>query len=136
MKAHTGAINIGIAGGVDTNSDLPIEVSPQLKNALLGLNNAKTFSQKLKAISLMGPRAWKPAIPSVNEPRTLKSMGEHCELMVQEWKISRQEQDELALASHKNGAKAYENGFYNDLVVPFEGLKKDGTLRGDTSIEK
>lgn len=136
MKTHTGSINLGIAGGVDTNSDLPIEVSPQLKNALLGLNSAKTFGQKLKAISLMGPRAWKPAIPSVNEPRTLKSMGEHCELMVQEWNISRAEQDELALASHKNGAKAYESGFYNDLVVPFNGVKRDGTLRGDTSLER
>lgn len=136
MKAHTGAINIGIAGGVDTNSDLPIEVSTQLKNALLGLNRAKTFGQKMKAIRLMGPRAWKPAIPSVNEPRTLLSMGEHCELMVKEWKIARQEQDELALASHKNGANAYETGFYNDLVVPFHGLKKDGTLRGDTSLER
>lgn len=136
MKVHTGAINIGIAGGVDTNSDLPIEVSPQLKNALLGLNSAKTFGQKLKAISLMGPKAWKPAIPSVNEPRTLMSMGEHCELMVKEWGISREEQDEIALASHKNGAKAYESGFYDDLVTPFQGLKRDGTLRGDTSLDK
>ena len=43
-------------------------------------------------------------------------MGEHCELMVKEWKISRQEQDELALASHLNAAKAYKDGFYADLV--------------------
>lgn len=136
MKAHTGAINIGIAGGVDTNSDLPIEVSLKFQRALLDLNKAKTFAQRLSAISSLSLGALKPRISNVNEPRTLKSMGDHCELMVKEWKVSREEQDEVALASHKNGAKAYEAGFYSDLVYPFQGLQKDGTLRGDTSLEK
>jgi acetyl-CoA C-acetyltransferase len=136
LKAHTGAIDIGIAGGVDTNSDLPIEVSRQFQKALLDLNKAKTFGEKLSALSHISIRSLKPSVPSVNEPRTLMSMGEHCELMVKEWKVSREEQDEIALASHKNGAKAYESGFYDDLVHPFLGLKKDGTLRGDTSLEK
>ena len=136
MKAHTGAIDIGIAGGVDTNSDLPIEVSKRFQRVLLDLNKARGFGEQLKALSRMSLAALKPGVPSVNEPRTLKSMGEHCELMVKEWKVSREEQDELALASHKNGARAYEEGFYDDLVHPFEGLKKDGTLRGDTSLEK
>lgn len=136
LKAHTGAIDIGIAGGVDTNSDLPIEVSHQFQHVLLELNKARTFGERAKALSKMSLSALKPSVPSVNEPRTLMSMGEHCELMVKEWQISRQEQDEFALASHKNGAKAYDNGFYEDLVTPFRGLQRDGTLRGDTSIEK
>ncbi len=136
LKAHTGAIDIGIAGGVDTNSDLPIEVSHQFQHVLLDLNKARTFGERAKALSKMSLSALKPAVPSVNEPRTLMSMGEHCELMVKEWQITRQEQDEFALASHKNGAKAYDNGFYEDLVTPFRGLQRDGTLRGDTSIEK
>lgn len=136
MKAHTGAIDLGIAGGVDTNSDLPIEVSKKLQHVLLELNKARTFGEKLKALSGLSLGALKPGVPSVNEPRTLMSMGEHCELMVKEWKVTRQEQDEIALASHKNGAKAYEAGFYDDLVHEFAGLKKDGTLRGDTSLEK
>lgn len=136
LKAHTGAIDIGIAGGVDSNSDLPIEVSKQFQHVLLELNKARTFGERIKALSGMGLGALKPAVPSVNEPRTLMSMGEHCELMVKEWQISRQEQDEFALASHKNGAKAYDSGFYDDLVISFHGLNRDGTLRGDTSIEK
>ncbi|OYZ22330.1 MAG: acetyl-CoA acetyltransferase [Bdellovibrio sp. 28-41-41] len=136
LKAHTGAIDIGIAGGVDSNSDLPIEVSHQFQQVLLDLNKARTFGERAKALSKMSLSALKPSVPSVNEPRTLMSMGEHCELMVKEWQISRQEQDEFALASHKNGAKAYDNGFYEDLVTPFHGLQRDGTLRGDTSIEK
>jgi acetyl-CoA C-acetyltransferase len=56
--------------------------------------------------------------------------------MVKEWNISQREQDELALASHKNGARAYDSGFYDDLVFPFHGEKRDGTLRGDTTIDK
>lgn len=136
LKAHSGAIDIGIAGGVDTNSDLPIEVSKTFQQVLLDLNKARTFGERVQAFAKMSLGALKPAVPSVNEPRTLMSMGEHCELMVKEWEITRQEQDEFALASHKNGAKAYDNGFYDDLVTPFHGLKRDGTLRGDTSLEK
>lgn len=136
LKVNSGAIDFGIAGGVDTNSDLPIEVSNQFQRTLLNLNKARTFGEKLSALKGMRLSSLKPKIANVNEPRTLKSMGDHCELMVKEWKVTRAEQDELALASHKNGAKAYESGFYDDLVHPFQGLKRDGTLRGDTSLEK
>ncbi len=136
LKAHTGSIDLGIAGGVDTNSDIPIEVSRELQQWLLELNKAKTVPDKLKALIHLSVKSLKPLIPNVNEPRTLLSMGEHCELMVKEWKISREEQDKLALASHQNGFKAYEAGFYDGLVHPFHGLKRDGTLRGDTSLEK
>jgi acetyl-CoA C-acetyltransferase len=136
LKAHTGAIDLGIAAGVDTNSDLPIEVSDGMKKMLLGLNRARTFGQKLKVLSHFSLKDLKPQLPAVQEPRTLMSMGQHCELMVKEWKISREAQDELALASHTNGAKAYAAGFFNDLVYPFQGLTKDGTLRAETTMEK
>jgi acetyl-CoA C-acetyltransferase len=136
LKVHTGAIQIGIAGGVDTNSDLPIEVSPSLKKVLIDLNQAKTFFEKVNALKQLSIKSLRPIIPNVNEPRTLLSMGEHCELMVKEWKISREEQDEFALASHRNGSLAYQSGFYDGLVHPFQGLKRDGTLRSDTSLEK
>jgi len=136
LKIHTGAIDLGIAGGVDTNSDMPIEVSDEFKKILMDLNKVKSFGDKAKILSHLTLRSLKPKTPTVNEPRTLLSMGEHCELMVKEWKVSRAEQDELALASHTNGAKAYQSGFYDDMVLPFQGLRKDGTLRADTSLEK
>jgi acetyl-CoA C-acetyltransferase len=136
MKAHTGALDLGISGGVDTNSDLPIEVSDRLQRALLSLNRAKNFGEKLKALSSLDFKDLKPKTPGVTEPRTLLSMGQHCELMVKEWKVSREEQDEIALASHLNAAKAYSNGFFEDLVTPFSGLTKDGTVRADTTLEK
>lgn len=136
LKSHMGAIDFGIAGGVDSNSDLPIEVSRSLQRMLLDFSNAKTVWEKLKAIGHLRPKSLKPVIPNVNEPRTLLSMGEHCELMVKEWKISREAQDRFALASHVNGTRGYKEGFYDDLVHPFHGLKRDGILRSDTSLEK
>jgi len=136
LKAHTGSIDIGISGGVDTNSDLPIEVSDKLQKVLLQLNKAKTLTDRIKIISQLHLKDLKPKTPLIDEPRTHLSMGAHCELMVKEWKISREEQDELALASHLNGARAYAAGFFDDLVSPFMGLKQDGTLRADTSLEK
>lgn len=136
MKAHMGSIDIGIAGGVDTNSDFPIEVSDEMRNFLMNLNRAKNLSDRLKALSQFSFKSLIPKNPSMAEPRTLLSMGQHTELMVKEWKIPRETQDELALASHLNGAKAYSEGFFQDLVVPFKGIKQDATLRGDTTLEK
>jgi acetyl-CoA C-acetyltransferase len=87
----------------------------------------------LKGFSL---REFKPEFPGVGEPRTGKSMGEHCEAMAKEWKISRQAQDHLAYDSHRKAAAAYERGFFKDLVTPFRGVERDTILRADTSLEK
>ncbi len=136
LKAHVGQIDIGIAGGVDTNSDAPIEVSDNMQRTLLDLNVARSFGDKMKALSQLKLKGFLPKIPAVTEPRTRMSMGDHCELMVKEWKISREAQDELALKSHLNAAKAYDEGFFSDLVVPFQGANRDKTLRGDTTLER
>lgn len=136
LKIHTGHITMGISGGVDTNSDLPIEVSKDLQKFLLDMNKARTFGDKLSAMKHLSFKSLLPQPPSVVERRTLMSMGQHTEKMVKEWQIPREEQDHIALMSHQNGAAAYERGFYNDLVVEFKGHKKDLTLRADTTMEK
>lgn len=136
LKISNYQIENGIAGGVDTNSDLPIMYSHALAHKLIALRNAKSFSEKMKIIASFRPADFKPLYPAVVEPRTGLSMGQHCELMVKEWKIPREEQDKLALISHQNGVKAYDEGFYNDLVFEFAGLKRDGTLRADTTLER
>lgn len=135
-KISSYQIESGIAGGVDSNSDLPIMVTRSFSQKLVALNSARTLGEKLRIFLSFRPSDLKPVPPAVVEPRTGKSMGEHCELMVKEWKISRQEQDELALASHLNAAKAYKDGFYADLVFPFLGKSTDGIMRGDTTLEK
>jgi acetyl-CoA C-acetyltransferase len=56
--------------------------------------------------------------------------------MAKEWQIPREEQDKLTYLSHRNLAAAYEKGFFNDLITPFNGVTKDGILRPDTTVEK
>jgi acetyl-CoA C-acetyltransferase len=136
-KIAAGQIEAGIAAGSDTTSDVPIVYGRRLRKRLLAINRAKTPLDKLKvALRGFSLRELKPAFPGVAEPRTNKSMGDHCELMAKEWHISREAQDQLALDSHRKLAAAYESGFFDDLVVPFRGLKRDGFLRPDSTLEK
>lgn len=136
LKIASGQIDSGIAGGSDTNSDIPFVGQRRLTHFMIKLQNAKSFGDKLKILSSFNPKMLKPEIPAVKEPRTGLSMGEHTELMVKEWKITRQEQDQLALESHQKAAAAYESGFYDDLIINFQGLKKDAFTRKDTSLER
>lgn len=136
LKIANFQIDDGIAAGIDSNSDLPIMFKPSFAQKLLALNNARDFTAKLKIIASFRPADFKPQFPAVVEPRTGLSMGQHTEKMVKEWGITRQAQDELTLTSHQNAVKAYEEGFYDDLVFPFMGLKRDTFLRADTSMEK
>jgi acetyl-CoA C-acetyltransferase len=136
LKIAAGQIESGIAGGSDTNSDLPIMFQRKAAWKLIDLGNAKSFGERLSKILSFRPSDLKPAYPGIVEPRTKLSMGQHTEKMVKEWKISREEQDQLAYESHMKGAKAYKEGFYSDLVVPFKGVTRDMILRDDTTLEK
>jgi acetyl-CoA C-acetyltransferase len=136
-KIATGQIEAGIAGGSDTISDVPIVYSERLRKRLLAINRTKSPLDKLKtAVHGFSLKELKPAFPGVAEPRTGKSMGEHCELMARHWHIGREAQDQMALDSHRKLAAAYEAGFFDDLVIPFRGVRRDNVLRPDTSMEK
>jgi acetyl-CoA C-acetyltransferase len=136
MKIATGQIESGIAGGSDTNSDLPVMVSRNTAWKLIDINNAKSFGERLGKIFSIGPSDLKPVFPGIVEPRTGMSMGQHTEKMVKQWQISREAQDQLSYESHMKGTKAYEEGFFNDLIVEFKGVKRDTILRADTSLDK
>ncbi len=136
LKIASGQISSGIGGGSDTNSDLPIMVKKALAWKLIDINNAKSFGQRLSKILSIRPGDLSPAYPGIVEPRTGLSMGQHTERMVKEWKIARADQDQLAYQSHASAAKAYEEGFYNDLLTSFKGVDRDTIVRADTTIEK
>jgi len=136
LKIAAGQIESGIAGGTDTNSDIVGVLPHEFSWIMMEAQNARTTVDKIKKLAEMRPEYLKPHFPNVQEPRTGLSMGQHCEIMVKDWKISREAQDELALQSHRNAARAYDEGFYNDLVFEFKGLKKDTFVRADTSMEK
>ncbi len=133
-KIATGQIECGIAAGTDTSSDVPIELSVGLSRKLVMASKEKDFLGKARTLAQLSPKDILPKIPAVKEPRTGLTMGEHCELMAQEWGIARKEQDELAYQSHRRAAAAYETGFFADLVTPFLGLEKDNNLRPDTEL--
>lgn len=135
-KIALGQADVGIAAGVDSASDAPITVSDGLRRALLKANRAKTLPARLQALSSIRPGQLLPVAPQVVEPRTGLSMGEHQAATTQRWAITRQEQDELALASHQHLAAAWASGFFDDLVTGYLGVTRDGLLRPDTSLEK
>ncbi|MAA73489.1 MAG: acetyl-CoA C-acyltransferase [Salinisphaeraceae bacterium] len=134
-KIATGQIECGIAAGTDTTSDAPIALNNRLRKILLEANRARSAGERFKALARIRPGHIVPDFPAVAEPRTGLSMGEHCELMAKHWQISREAQDELAVASHHKAAEAYTNGFFDDLVVEHAGVKRDDNLRADTSVE-
>lgn len=127
---------VGIAGGVDSASDAPIVVSENLRRALLDLSRARSVPARLRIAARIRPTDLAPVAPDVAEPRTGLSMGEHQAITTAQWGITRQEQDEFALASHRNLLAAYERGFFDDLLTPYRKLTRDESLRADTSLEK
>ncbi|RSM84581.1 acetyl-CoA C-acetyltransferase [Kibdelosporangium aridum] len=135
-KIALGQIDAGIAGGVDTTSDAPIGVHEDLRAILLQLNRTKSIGGRLRLLAKLRPNHIVPDIPRNAEPRTGLSMGDHAAITAKEWGIERADQDELAAASHRNLAAAYERGFFDDLVTPYLGLQRDQNLRPDSSVEK
>ena len=135
-KIAIGEIESGIAVGSDTTSDAPIVIGKRLAGRLIQAQQAKTMGQRLSAFKGFSPGELVPLPPSVAEPRTGLSMGQHCELMAQHWHVPREAQDQLALESHRKAAEAYKSGFMDDLVVPCAGVWRDNNLRADMSAER
>lgn len=135
-KIATGQIECAIAAGSDSVSDSPIVFSRKFAHRLIKASRAKSIGQKLALFKDFRPGELTPQAPNVSEPRTGLSMGQHAELMAQEWGISREAQDELAYHSHKNAAQAYEDGFMDDLIVPCAGVFRDNNIRADIDRQK
>jgi len=134
-KIALGQIDSAIAGGTDTSSDVPIAINEGYRQMLLELNRAKSTGQRLKTLLKFRPSFIAPETPAITEPRTGLSMGQHCELMAKQWNISREAQDQLTYNSHQNLIAAYDNGFFDDLISPFNGVQKDGIMR-NTPLQK
>ena len=135
-KIALGQIESGIAGGADSASDAPVVVTESLRRKLLRLNRAKTSADRVKAALAFRPTDVGVSVPANTEPRTGLSMGDHMALTAAQWGVTREAQDELALASHVNLAAAYERGFFDDLLTPYLGLTVDQNLRPGSTLEK
>jgi acetyl-CoA C-acetyltransferase len=135
-KIALGQIEAGIAGGVDSVSDPPIVYPKSYQQLLLRAYRGRGAWERVRPFLGLRWRHLKPVMPGVVEPRTGLSMGQSCELMAKSWQVTREEQDQLAYESHTKAAAAWKDGFFDDLVVEFQGLKADNNVRADTSLEK
>jgi acetyl-CoA C-acetyltransferase len=136
-KIALGQIEVGVGGGVDTTSDAPLALNEEMRQTLMRIRAARSTGGRLKAALGLRPlQPFKPEIPRNAEPRTGMSMGEHAAITAEQWEITREAQDELALDSHRKMAAAYDRGFFDDLVTPYLGLTRDQNLRPDTTLEK
>jgi len=135
-KIALGQIDSGLAGGTDSISDAPIVYPRSYQQLLLASARGRTFSQRVAPWLQLRPKHFKPVLPAVVEPRTGLSMGQSTEGMAKQWKVSREDQDKLAYESHTKAAAAWRDGFYDDLVVEYLGLKVDNNMRADTTLEK
>lgn len=135
-KIALGQIDSGIAGGTDSISDTPIVYPDHYRDILLSSFRGRSFGARIKPWFGLRPRDFKPVLPGVEEPRTGLSMGQSTELTAKAWGLTREAQDQLALESHQKAAAAWEDGFYADLVIPFQGLGEDNNVRRDSSLEQ
>ncbi|MBT1703945.1 acetyl-CoA C-acetyltransferase [Chryseosolibacter indicus] len=135
-KIALGQIEVGIAGGVDSTSNVPVVITESLRKILLEARREKTVTGKIKKFLKIRLKDLAPVAPGIDDPRTKLSMGGHTEITAKHYGISREDQDAFALESHQKMAKAYEEGFFKDMVTPYLGLDRDNNVRKDTSIEK
>ena len=135
-KIALGQIDSGIGGGTDTVSDTPIVYPDSYADLLISSYRGRTLLDRIKPWFGLRPKHFKPVVLGVKEPRTGLSMGESTELMAKQWDITREDQDQLALESHQKAASAWDNGFYDDLVFPFQGAEQDNNVRRDSSMEQ
>ncbi|MGM0524946.1 MAG: acetyl-CoA C-acyltransferase FadI [Pseudomonadota bacterium] len=137
-----GNIDVGIAGGADSSSVLPIGVSKRLARALVDLNKAKSLGQRLSILRRLGFKDLLPVPPAVAEYSTGLSMGETAEQMAKSHNISREDQDQLTAQSHQKAQQAWDAGWLDDEVMtaypePYKKhIDRDNNIRGDSSIEK
>lgn len=131
-----GRAGIGIAGGVESMSTVPVLFGREASRIVLQAGMARSTGERLKTLLWLRPRHFKPVPLSFKEPSTGLTMGEHGEISAKEWKISRQEQDEIAYRSHRRAAAATADGRLTAEIVPLAGIDRDTTIRADTTLEK
>lgn len=132
----SGRIRAALVGGSESMSQPTLTFPRKGENFFFKLNKAKTLGAKLSLLTSFRPGFLAPQAPSPKEPSTGLTMGQHCELMAQEFAISRREQDEIALMSHQRAAEAQRDGTLQSQIAPLGEIKDDNLIRPDTSLEK
>jgi acetyl-CoA C-acetyltransferase len=128
--------SLALVGGAESMTRVQIGLGQNLSDLLRRVVQARGLSQRLSAVRKLRPSDIRLFVPEVKNRVTGRSMGEHTEDMAKTWNISRREQDELALQSHRYAVAAQDRGFFSDLIVPIDGVSTDHFPRRDTSLDK
>lgn len=136
-----GAAEVGIAGGADSSSVVPITVTRKLSETLVDLSKAKTNAQRLKLISQLKLKHFAPVPPAIKEFSTGLTMGQSAEQMAKDHGISREDQDFIAHRSHTRAAEAWDAGVLDDEVMTAivdgsDPLERDNLVRFGSDLEK
>lgn len=135
-----GTIDVGIAGGADSSSMLPILFSESFSQSLLALSKARTLSQRWNIIKKIRLKDLAPVPPAVKEFSTGISMGETAEQMAKTHHISRADQDAFSYRSHQLAAQAWEQGKMAQQVMtmripPYQDhIAQDNLIRAESSL--
>ncbi|MBO2463239.1 thiolase family protein [Actinomadura violacea] len=121
---ETGDAGVVLAGGVESMTRAPWVLPKPAKGFPAGNVTAVSTTLGWRLVNPRMPKEW------------TVSLGEANELLQEKYGVGRDRQDAFALRSHRLAAAAWDEGFYDDLVVPVEGLKRDEGIRADTSLEK
>ncbi len=127
---------LGIAGGVESMSNPTVMFRLRASRKFVDMAGARGLRQRLALAARLRPKDFIPEPPAIAEPSTGLSMGEHCELMVKEWKIPRKAQDEIALRSHQRAHAATVDGRLRAEIHPLDGVDQDTLIRPDTTLER
>ena len=138
-----GHADAAIAGGAESLSNVPILHSRGFSDALVAANRAKSVPKRLGALARIRPRDLVPVTPAIAEPSTGETMGQSAEKMAKLNHISREEQDQFALRSHRLAAAGTQDGRLTSemmaVYVPpkFETVStSDNGIRSDTTLEQ
>jgi acetyl-CoA acetyltransferase family protein len=136
MLISLNGAEVAIAGGAESMSNPALLFTRRATRRFLALSRARGLGERLTRLLTLRPGDFLPQPPAVAEPSTGRSMGQHCEEMVQQWCIDRQAQDALALRSHRQASAASDDGRLAEQIHPLEGLVRDPLIRADTSAER
>jgi len=132
----SGGRELALVGGVDSMSRVQVGIGQNLSDWLRHVMQARSVTERLEALTSLRPADLALFVPQVKNRATGKSMGEHCEDMAKEWRVTREEQDRLALESHQRAVAGQDRGFFDDLIVAVDGVGRDGFPRRETTLEQ
>jgi acetyl-CoA acyltransferase len=138
----SGQCEVGLAGGSESLSNVPIQYSKNAARRLIEFSKAKSAGKKLGVLSKVRPGDLVPVPPAIAEYTTGMTMGQACEKMAKENDISRRSQDEIALLSHQRAAAAAAEGRLDDQIAATfpkpdydRAVTRDNGVRADSTLE-